>query len=70
MVHTVPFTCGTALFGTGVVQQMVAQGFFFRIWLALCDTRRFDRMMMDLDSRFYRGSVSELDDRIMEGSKT
>ena len=70
VAHTVPFTRGVRLSERELCGRWLLKAFFC-IWsLLLGDTWRNNRMILDLDSRFYRGSVLELDDRIMEGSKT
>ena len=71
VAHTVPFMPrGGRPSGTGVVWQMAAQGFFASGPRIMGDTWRTNRMILNLDMRFHGGSVSGLDDRITEGSKT
>ncbi len=69
VAHTVPFMRGCS-FRNGSCAADGCSRLFLHLVPILSDTWRTNRMILDLDSRFPGGSVSEPDDRITEGSKT
>ena len=59
VARTVPFTRGVALFGNGGCAADSCSSLFLHLAYIMGDTWRTNRMILDLDTRFSSGSVSE-----------